>query len=96
MSNAQVAQTILNQLGGNKFLMMTGANSLSHSDKSLAFKLPRAANTIKYVRITLSSMDTYDVVYMNRAFKEIQVSECIYCDQLQNDFTSFTKLYTSL
>ena len=36
MSNLTVAKTILEQLGGNKFCMMTGAKNLAGDENSLS------------------------------------------------------------
>lgn len=41
MADMTVANEILRQLGGNKFLVMTGANHLIGDTYSLSMKLPR-------------------------------------------------------
>jgi len=40
------AQELINQLGGNKFIAMTGAKSFvnNRSGRSLTFRIPRAKN----------------------------------------------------
>jgi hypothetical protein len=95
----QVAQTILQQLGGRRFLAMTGAKFLVGGDNFLMFKLPRAKDGINKVRITLNASDTYDLDFFRlRGTKVSQVAhvEDIYNDQLQEIFTQHTGLYTSL
>jgi len=61
MSNGhQIATTILEQLGGSKFLVMTGAKDLLHGDDHLQFRLPRGAavrNKATNVRIELLAGD---------------------------------------
>ncbi len=62
MSN--VAETILQQLGGQRFVVMTGAKhfmSDTHGAGSLTMKLPRqlTRNHISHVRIILDRDDTY-------------------------------------
>ena len=53
------ATTILNQLGGNKFIVMTGATCYSDGNTLISkFKGSKVAN-IMYV--TLNENDTYDV-----------------------------------
>ncbi len=100
MTDMTVAQTILNQLGGNKFRVMTGAKNLGASSNSLSMTLPRGAkHGINRVQITLNGTDTYDVRYMNqRGFDLIEVKESkgIYVDMLTSDFENVTGLYTNL
>ena len=58
----QVPRVILQQLGGNKFLAMTGAYSLTGSADALSFRLPGGArNGAMGCRITLNGSDLYDV-----------------------------------
>jgi hypothetical protein len=97
----QVAQTILQQLGGRRFVAMTGASKFVGSDRALSFRLPSyfARNGINAVRITLLPSDTYRVEFSRcRATKFVPVSthEGIYCDGLQALFTAETGLATSL
>jgi hypothetical protein len=95
----QVAQTILAQLGGRRFLYMTGAKFLVGGHDFLMFKLPRAKNGINKVRIVLNDMDTYDVeAYRLRGADchLVERVEGVYNDMLQEIFTDLTGLYTSL
>jgi hypothetical protein len=106
-----VAMEILKQLGGNKFLAMTGAKQLTYDNNSLNIKLPKNMSQANYLRITLNSLDTYDIRFykvsggkMNmKTFvsspiinKDIKVLNGVYCDQLQEIFTNVTGMYTSL
>ena len=61
MSNLKVAETILEQLGGNKFRMMTGAKNFGGTENSLSMRIGRNKTSSNYLRITLNSMDTYDM-----------------------------------
>jgi hypothetical protein len=97
----EVAQTILAQLGGGRFLAMTGAKNLVGGPDMLAFKLPRAAKKITHVRITLTPMDTYTVEFLNcrttpkRMIHETVVThDDVYAEDLQTIFTAETGLYT--
>ena len=72
MDHMTVSQTILTQLGGNKFKAMTGAkNFLSHAavvgapGPALSFHLPArfAKQGINYVKIHLAADDTYTMVF---------------------------------
>lgn len=98
----QIAHTILAQLGGNRFLAMTGAKC-SADTKTLIVKLPRS----KVVTITLDDSDTYTVKTGRLAsMKEVfsgkpavvwkNEESFIYADQLQAIFTAHTGLATHL
>jgi hypothetical protein len=62
---SQAAQTILTQLGGNKFLAMTGASNLLGGENVLSFKIGRNPAKVSHVRITLTAMDDYQVEFLN-------------------------------
>ena len=103
MTDMTVAKTILEQLGGNKFAVMTGAKNFMSCGDGLSFKLPGGGgfckDGINYVSITLTPADEYDVVFgKTRKFKytEIKKVEGIYFDQLQEVFTRATGLATRL
>jgi hypothetical protein len=98
MTNLAVASTILAQLGGNKFLAMTGAKHLLGSPKALSFQLPSAAKAkgVKYVSITLDPSDTYTVMFSDKNGLPINTHADVYCDSLQELFTAQTGLYTHL
>jgi hypothetical protein len=95
-----VAKTILQQLGGNRFIMMTGARNLTGHADALTFKLPRAAkNGANYCKIQLDPSDTYNVEFwfvrgLKMTFKGSFTD--IYNDQLRDLFTRETGLETSL
>jgi len=102
-----VATTILHQLGGNKFIAMTGAKDLCSDEDSLFFKLPKKSgfvkNGINFVRIVLTPSDTYTMIFSRITWaryvptvKVIQTHTDIYCDQLQQLFTKVTGLDTHL
>jgi len=103
--NLSIAQTILSQLGGNKFLAMTGARDLVTGASALRFKLPArfAKDGINFVSITLTPADLYDVRFGKMAgpSKCFEVTEKasftgVYSDQLQSIFTLATGLDTHL
>ncbi len=103
MSNP-IATTILEQLGGHRFIAMTGAKNLMSDKNSLTFKLParRAKDGINCVKVALTPADTYTVTFYRQApaptFKVTVVSEHedVYSDNLRTIFESATGLYTSL
>lgn len=101
MNSQEIATTILRQLGGRKFIAMTGAKHLAFdSDGSLSFKLPKIAGLkINYVKIKLNEMDLYDMEFgqvKKFDYKRLETVNGVYFDQLQKIFTEKTKLYTHL
>lgn len=95
-----IAQTIMNQLGGNKFVMMTGANTFVDRGDGLVFKVGGGAKKrINRVAVTLNGSDLYDVVFYKGGVlnvKKVAEYSDIYADQLTDIFTKETGLYTSL
>ena len=92
-----VAIEIIKQLGGNRLKAMTGARDFVSSPNSLSFKLPSrlAKNGINYIKVTLNSMDTYDVQFKkiwNMNITEISSYENIYNDGLVDLFIRETGL----
>lgn len=99
----QIANTILKQLGGRKFEIMTGASKFVALDSGLRFRLPGAGgftkSGINLVTITLNSLDTYDVSFerlRGTKITPISKSDGVYCDTLRDIFTDATGLSTSL
>lgn len=96
--------TIWQQLGGNKFKVMTGAKDLTYDvsgDPTLMFKLPSnfAKDGINYIKITLTAMDLYNIeFYSIKGNNKHLVKEVngIYNDQLQEIFKRYTGLNTHL
>lgn len=72
-----LAQEILNQLGGHRFVVMTGARNISALDSGLCFKLPgtMTKNHVNYVKIELNSLDLYDVEFWNYRMKHYDVTK---------------------
>lgn len=96
-----VAETILEQLGGQRFLAMTGACDLVASDRSLVFRLP--ANLVRgggnKMEITLDSSDTYTLTLFRVRGAEIAVLDQatgVFAAELQNAFRHMTGLDTHL
>ena len=95
----EVAQNILEQLGGNRFLAMTGSYSLRAGDNYLAMKLRRNKSKSNYLRITLNGKDLYDIEFLSLRGSSIKVKSefyDVYWNQLPQIFTEVTGFYTSL
>jgi phosphoribosylpyrophosphate synthetase len=90
------ATTILNQLGGNKFIAMTGATCYSDGNTLISkFKGSKVAN-IMYV--TLNENDTYDVKlckFRGLDVKTIKEVTGVYAEMLKTIFEGTTGLKTS-
>ena len=98
MDKRQAGET-LKQLGGNKFIAMTGAKQFSVGPKGMGFRIGRNAKSINYVRIDLKSTDLYDMEFIRIRGSKIKVVKKVtgvYNDQLQKMFTKYTGMYTSL
>lgn len=96
----EIAKTILDQMGGNRFAVMTGSKQFVALQNGLKMKLTRNKANAQYLTITLNAMDTYDMQFFsidkNFNIKIKQNVEGIYNDQLQRIFTQVTGLYTRL
>jgi hypothetical protein len=96
----QTAKTILEQIGGNKFIAMTGAKNFVGGENFLQFSIGSGAkNKSNKVKITLTTADLYEIEFFNIRginIKEISKHEMIYADQLKTVFTEQTGFYTSL
>ena len=94
-----VAKVIIEQLGGRKFTTMTGVKHFVGSEDGVSFRLPRAYNKINCVKITLTPLDTYDMIFFRASTKKVEIISAkkdLYHDQLQSVFTSQTGLSTHL
>ena len=58
-----VAETILQQLGGRVFLMMTGCKNLVYDAQSLRMRLTKNQSKANYLKITLCDDDTYEMLF---------------------------------
>ena len=99
MSDMTVANTILDQLGGRHFIVMTGSKNFVGSDNSLSFHVGRNAKSITHVKIMLNGLDLYDVSFMRIRKGSVAYShdiQDVYFDDLQTLFTKETGLDTHL
>jgi hypothetical protein len=97
---SDIANIIYNQLGANRFAMMTGAKNFVAGDDFLMFSIGKNQSVYNKVRITLTPDDLYDVEFfkMNRLgdIAKQKKYEGMYAEQLPTLFTDVTGLYTSL
>jgi hypothetical protein len=95
-----IATEILNQLGGNKFLAMTGSKNLIASNNGLRMNLSQNKSGAKWFSVKLNSLDLYELDFFT-ADKNFNLTskaafKNVYADQLQDIFTEVTGLYTKL
>lgn len=105
---SDVANTILAQLGGNKFSAMTGARVFVghgpapefHKLGGLSFKIGSGARDgITHVRVFLMSNDTYTVEFLKvrgTSCKTVSEHAMVYADQLRALFTECTGFEVTL
>jgi len=99
MTDTTIAKTILEQLGGKRFRVMTGTHGLMAHPNALSMRLRRNQAGAMYLKITLDPSDTYTMeVTRSRGTELIPVEtvDGIYFDQLQEIFTRVTGLVTTL
>lgn len=65
-NNNTTANEILRQLGGNKFIAMTGANGFSYNNNSLTFMIGKNKGKYKAISITLNPLDLYDIDFIKQ------------------------------
>ena len=100
----ETATNILKQLGGNKFIAITGAKNFVYGKRKetgnifIGFRFPMCRHS-NYCSIELNSLDLYDMTFQRiRKYDAIVTKEykSLYCDQLQEIFTGYTALNTHL
>lgn len=106
-----IANTILQQLGGNKFIVMTGSKNFLSDGNTLRMHLAKNVSKANRLEITLDADDTYTMRFYKYtagrlntktfSFTEDKIVEVyeangIYCDMLQPVFTEVTGMYTHL
>lgn len=111
MANTMVAETILNQLGGNRFVAMTGAKKFFTNGNDMCCTIGRNASKANRLQIILDADDTYTMKFikftgerLNRKtltytpakVETIKEINGVYCDQLEELFTDVTGMYTRL
>ncbi len=98
MADMTVANTILAQLGGRRFTVMTGARNFLGSADRLQMDV-RGQNRINRVVVILDPSDTYTLkAYRIRGLdcREVASESGIYADTLPAFFTRMTGLETRL
>ena len=59
-----IAKTIMQQLGGRRFMAMTGTREVVAIDRGVRFRIGRNATRTNMVRVTLRGDDTYKMEFL--------------------------------
>ena len=100
----QVAKIILQQIGGSRFLTMTGSRDLINLGNGLRMSLSRNKTSANRLEIIYDEgADLYNLRFYRQSFskktfevktKDIKTYEGVYFDMLEEIFTDVTGLYT--
>ncbi len=104
MNSRDIAHTILEQLGGQRFGVMTGAHTFSYNHGNLQFRIGRNCKSVNCVDVQLDPSDTYTVTFYRVSngrkrgpqVKVLAKVADVYCDNLRRVFTMHTGMETSL
>ena len=94
-----MAETLLQQLRGKRFSVMTGAHTFSGSANALSFRLPPCRDRINGVHIAYQPNDLYTVEFLRLRASErevVKTVEDIGSENLCRIFTETTGLYLHL
>jgi len=95
--NKEIAQTILNQIGGiNRLVAFTGAYNFVAINNGVSFRIknPKA----NYIKITLNGKDLYDLEVgriRGTDYKVVGEQSDLYFDMLKSEIEKFTGMYLS-
>jgi hypothetical protein len=103
MTNTEIAETILMQMGGiNRIHLMTGAKHFLALENGVSFRYPGSEHS-NYVKIILNGKDLYDVEFGKirnvkgvPTYKLVETMDDLYFDMLKPIFEQHTRLYLSL
>ena len=101
MTDMTVSKAILEQLGGQRFIVMTGAKSFVGDEDRLKFRLPSTMvrGRGNHIEIILNAADLYDIKLAkirNLESKIIDTRENVFAADLQKAFTEMTGLDTRM
>jgi hypothetical protein len=95
VTDLTVPKTILAQLGGESFVMASGATGLIGSADSLTFKLGRNPKRVTHVRVTGTHDGLYDITFFTIG-KGPQSYDGIHGEMLQEVFGTNVGLFRAL
>ena len=99
-----IARTILEQIGGKRFAVMTGSRDFVDMGNGLRMSLARNKTSANRLDIIYDAgIDLYNMRFYRKSFskktfesktKDVEVHEGIFFDVLEEVFTQVTGLYT--
>lgn len=107
----RVADTILQQMGGNKFVVMTGSKNFVSDGNTLRMSLAKNCSKANRLEVTLDADDLYTMRFykytagrvnkktwswIEDKVEEVYTVSGIWFDMLQSVFTQVTGMYTHL
>ena len=95
MTGLTVSQTILAQLGGESFVVTSGATGLVASGDSLTFKPGRNPKRVTHVRVTVTHDGLYDLTFFTIG-KGPRSYDGVHGEMLQEVFGANTGLVRDL
>lgn len=95
--NREIAQTIVNQLGGmNRLVAFTGASNFAAINNGVSFRIKNAK--ANYIKITLNGSDLYDLEVgriRGTTYKVVGKVNDLYYDMLKREIEKLTGMYLS-
>ena len=97
-----IATTILEQLGGRRFMVMTGIRKFhTNNGDDLCMKIGRNKSKANHLRIEYDyNEDLYIMRFLritkSQKITEVRTFEGVYCDQLEELFREITGLETRM
>jgi hypothetical protein len=90
-----ISKAILEQLGGNRFVAMTGAKNFVEGNNSLSFRIGRNSTSCNHVEVIFDlGADLYNMIFsrfsMAKGLEKKKEAKGIYSSQLQELFTKAT------
>lgn len=99
-----IAKTIFQQIGGSRFVAMTGSKDFVDMGNGLLMNLARNKTSANRLEIIYDEdLDLYNMRFYRKTFskktfesrtKDIAKYDGVYCDMLEGIFTQTTGLYT--
>jgi len=98
----QIAVTILRQIGGKRFVAMTGSHDFINLGNGLRMSLSRNKTSANRLEIIYDAgADLYNVRFYRQSFsqtfevkiKDIKTYAGVYCDMLEDIFSDVTGMY---
>lgn len=91
-------ETTIQQIGGNKALFMMGCKQIVSDEPNQSITLRIKGSKVKYVKITLTSADLYDLSFFSGRLMDLKERkvEGLYNDMMKETIERETGLYLSL